>query len=272
VSVLDDGTVLLSSSTQLTWVFADGTTRLQPLRLDDKDLRVNGGFRDGLLLQPHHLNKRAPVYFVPVVNHELRFATKFLVTDEPGVPVDSPPRFVRSGKWLTYGHFLINLSTRVCSKVEGLHPVAMPSASDGETVVFWSWPNHVAVSQSSGTQVPVDFGRPQNHCEYIFAARNGIGYFFDYDARRAQERTLRAISLSGKPILSDALMTVQFPGRNRTIYDFEHIPHLLADDALLIWNGSTWEEVHWLKELDSHENKFCLRFNRPFRDREATRD
>ena len=256
-SVLDDGTVLLSYGHELVWAFPDGTDKQEILTYEGQDLNVVGGFREGLLLQPDRRPEAAPVYFVPFENRELQSDRRFLVTDEGGFKTTSRAWFVKGGDWLAYGQFLTNLRTRECRKVPDLHANAMPTACDGETLIFWGH-TQVAVALPGGRQTPVRLSDPGRDIRYVFAVKHGIGYFFDYDTTRPQERVLRTFRVSEKPGTSKGLLTVQVrnpQGGGSPISDISKIPHLLTDETLIVWDGLKWVTIPWLDDIDGSKSE-----------------
>jgi hypothetical protein len=249
-AVLDDGTVLLSYGHELVWAFPDGKNHQENLTYEGQDMNVVGGFRDGLLLQADRHPEAAPVYFVPFENRELQSDRRFLVTDETGFKPTSRPWFVRGGDWLAYGQFLTDLRTHECRKVPDLHANAMPTACDGETLIFWGQ-TQVAVALPGGRQTPMRLSDPGRDVRFVFAVKQGIGYFFDYDTTRPQERVLRTFRVSEKPVISKELLTVQVRNPNgggSPISDNSKIPHLLTDEALIVWDGLNWVTTPWLAD------------------------
>ncbi|MCD4726380.1 MAG: hypothetical protein K8R46_01870 [Pirellulales bacterium] len=242
-SVLDDGTLLLSCrGLGLALVSPQSKTKfrgMHALGFEGKGYNVVGGFCDGVLLQPRRLNESAPVYFVPIVNRKLRYAKKQMVTVGPGVSVSSPPHFIRSGDWLAYDNCLFNLRTHERRQIAGVERKSRATAADAETVVFWCGGHYLAISVSDGKRVWFDPG--PNKC--VFAVKANIGYFFDSDIRRHHQRELRAVDLGKKSLVSPALLTVRFSEDRRILWDHRKIPHIITDQAMLIWNGKEWATI-----------------------------
>ena len=131
---------------------------------------------------------------------------------------------------------------------------AEPTAFDGQTLVLKTMTTtsgNVAVSMADGRQLPIEYRPPKTNGRLvrIFAVRNRIGYFLDYPSiGNRKEWTLKAIDLTVPESRTLGLMTFPSNGRQTRI-DLVEIPHVVAAEGLIIWNGSRWQTVPWLEKI-----------------------
>ena len=246
-TVLEDGTLVLHYLTELTWARPGRESTAKRLRIGDDRAHVVRGDPDGLLIQPYLLNDEAPVYFVPISGHALRWSAKVRLTKE-AVSVSSPPRFVRGGDVIAWHRNVYDLRTRTRRP---LAPHAEPTACDGKTLALRAYdaPDHVVrVVQLGSGEEPLTIRLDRNAGDHpVFAVRHRIGYLVSY-GRGEGPATLHALDLRSSERRTKALLVLKGPPRRPPIRR-QHlpVPHFTTDAALVVWTGKDWKTLPWLE-------------------------
>jgi len=246
-TVLEDGTLLLHYSTELTWARPGRESTAERLRIGDDGAHVVRGDPDGLLIQPYLLNEEAPVYFVPISGHALRWSARVRLTKE-AVSVNSPPRFVRGGDVIAWPGNAYDLRTRTRLP---LPPDAEPTACDGKTLALRAYdaPDDVVrvVRLGSGEE-PLTIRLDRNAGDHpVFAVRHRIGYLVSY-GRADGSATLHALDLGSSERRTKALLVLKGPHRPPPLRDNQPpVPYFTTDAALVVWTGNDWKTLPWLE-------------------------
>jgi hypothetical protein len=142
---------------------------------------------------------------------------------------------------------------------------ANPFALDDQTLILATLTTssgNVAVSLADGKWMPIEYrtsGRTERWVGFL-AVRNRIGYFFDGYPLDLTRKKDKLVARSNWHLLAKDLSTpdgktrelLSFPGYGRgviTRQDLIDLPHILADEGLVIWSGEKWQTVPWLKSI-----------------------
>jgi hypothetical protein len=242
LTVLADRTIILDG---VTYIDPDGSTVVERPEIDEERTRILRGDPDGLLLQPYRLNRTAPVFFVPIKGRRLDLASRFLVTDEVGVSVNTPPRFLRAPHAFAWLDQVFDLETRIRKRFPGIR---QPMAFDGETLVFYDFKPGVshalrrAFSVTDGTELPVT--RMERN-EVDFAVKDRVVYSFARPAR-SQELIVEAVDLISKEGRSAPLLTLPRPQGAMIGHEVD-TPHVITKTGIEVWDGREWRKIDWVK-------------------------
>jgi hypothetical protein len=200
-------------------------------------------------MQPYRLNRQAPVYFVPIKGRRIDLEARILITDEAGVQVNTPPRFLRGPRGYAWLNQVFHLETRV-RKLFPVNP--QPMAFDGETVVYWdikpgtSSYTRRAFVVADGTELP---SIPLKRNEVDFAVKGRIVYTFARPTSPKGEPpkiVVEAVDLNSKDGRTTPLLTLpRGPGSITNLK--EETPRIITSAGLEIWDGQDWRKIPWIK-------------------------
>lgn len=245
VTVLADGTLLLTYGTGLYWIHTDGKLRNQEVQVDGTNAAVLAGFPDGILVQAYVLNTNRPVYWVPLDDTGLHLDRKLRVTDASGVSVNNS-RFLRKGNlvvWQERGSLhSFNIKTRQTHSTR-TNPDFGPRLFDGAHVL-----QGTRLYDLNGKAYPLEVFRN------IFEIRRNFGFYaigrsvgrgrvdytyysvdFRSESRTAEPKVLGQVTR--RPDLGA-------PRRSGGLVGYElRTKQIVTESGIIVWNGTRWSEI-----------------------------
>lgn len=276
--VLEDGTVLFFRDHELTWITPEGTTIDDRLEIPGNEFKIIQGFADGVLCQViERPATTGHVYFAPIAQRKIDLGKKVHIGND-ALPISPSPRFLRHGSLLARDNWVFDLRYQAQRRFEPAPNMrwvtATPFALDGQTLILCTYTTssgNVAVSLADGKVMPIEYRTPSGTEQSVrfLAVRNRIGYFSDGYFLDLTEKKGKRVASSAWHLLAKDLSTpdgktrelVSFPGylkerlTRRYLID---LPHILADEGLVIWNGEKWQTVPWLKSIDGEPTRGVL--------------
>ena len=243
LTVLPDRTALLDG---VTYVDPDGSTTTEPPNLDGERAHILRGDPDGVLMQPYRLNRAAPVYFVPIKGRRLDPAARILVTDEAGVSVNSPPRFLRGPHAFAWKDQVFDLETRARKRFP-VNP--LPMAFDGATVVYFdvkpgeSFYLRRAFSVADGTELGVT--SLESDPAVDFAVKDRVVYTFAKPRVVPRGLALEAVDLNVEGGRITPLLTLPRGRQDQGMHEVD-TPRVITREGIDVWDGKAWRKIKWL--------------------------
>ncbi|MFN0059847.1 MAG: hypothetical protein ACKVX7_15420 [Planctomycetota bacterium] len=261
ITVTEDGTVLLSYGTALTWAAPDQPLREhEPLVIHDVPAAVITGWPDGLVIQPYLLNEPAPLYFVPLKERQLQLAASHRLTDGKSLRVLSVIPVLRAGQ-----HFAWFAEENSAS---------LQIFDVGDTrrqAVTLAAPNP-RVERNRLLAFGADFVRTDNG---IFDVRDGRLIRSDLPTSRWQHlhggvlyylESIGRLATDGSTTSTHSLRAVRLDSPTATpvellsFLDYEyphifgagpraatHMPGHVHEHGIALWDGYKWVTVAWRK-------------------------
>lgn len=188
--VLDDGTLVLGETDQLVWVYPDGTTKRDVVRIRGPRAtsHVVRGVPNGIVVQQKRLSGKT-LSFVPISNGDCDFAAARQLGAANGnqdIALEFGRYYKRFGNLVTWMGYdpqaetsHINVLDLKSRELKSVQPDTTGTlvASDGESFILWTPTEYRLISSRDGATVSVITDR-ELCSERIFAVRNQIGYYF----------------------------------------------------------------------------------------------
>jgi hypothetical protein len=261
VGVLSDGRVALQWDHGPFAVVARDAPQVlyEELGLDRKPAWVSVVYDDGAILQAYDFYEATDVFFAPWrgttldMENRVRISTS---TAERGLPA-----YWRHGSvlvWQTESNVWRSfdvetgsekLFSRRVRRDEGRHVLAF----DGETVVF----------DKSACDLATGEALPRTPPSGVIAVRNRMVYWIRGDRPRVhhgkptdqgvfslEASDLTAPERAGLYLLDLRPGELARPPRRYPLAPLRNFPHIIREDALIIWDGERWQRLPWLERLD----------------------
>lgn len=259
VTVTEDGTVLLSYGTALTWAAPGQPLREhEPLTIHDVPAAVITGWPDGLVIQPYLLNESAPLYFVPVKDNQLQLAESHRFTTEKGLRVLSVIPVLRAGQHLAWLENEMSPSLSVFDIADSSQRIVgltqpKPRSERNRLQAFGS--NTVRTDNgifdvANGRLLRSDL--PTSSWQHL---HDDVLYFLD-SIRRVQPdgatssthvfKAVRLDSATAAPVELLAFPDYEYPhcfgaGPRSATHTRRHVHEL----GITIWDGNKWVTIAW---------------------------
>ncbi len=240
VTVLSDGTVVLSDGGGLDWVKSDGQLRHQETLLNGKKAAIVAGFPDGLLVQEYVLNALRPVYWVPFHKGKPRFDRKLRVTDRSGVPVNHT-KFLRAGDvvaWKKNGALhtfdLVTQKRRHANTAQGSHPRLFDGVRVLEGTRQYSLAGKALPHETFRTVLEIRDALGIYATGEV-AAKGQIEYtYYSIDFRRRNPVPKELKKFTRRPDFGSGRVAGTFDVRSKQI---------VTNHGIVVWDGMTWSTI-----------------------------